>query len=508
MRKLFSPVLPVVLALLAGTAFGSDSRPLVELYVMSHCPFGTQAEDALLPVLKDYAGQVELKVGFIGGVVKGADDGEDHFSSLHGRPEVDENIRQICARDLAPDKWLDYILARNKNIDSKDWRTAAEAAGIDVKEIEVCSGGLGIVKYTENLSLAATRKISSSPTIYIDGTPYTGPRTKEGFEWEICSALKKRGSAPETCKQVLAGTKPQGGPGSAGADCGETPNVFNVRVVTEKGCAFCAPGLEDSIRQNHPGAKIVELDAASTEGRALLKKHGQNVLPLYVLDKEVENEKNFKGKLDEFYSLSAGEYVIRPGPDTYTPSVRPARERVPGHLDIFVEALSPGTARVAGELADFILNQSSAAAGMTLSWHLVTQEVPAEIKASDEPSGSKKPELRRAAATRLTVTGGDAEVAESIRQACLFQYAPFSEFMAYLNCLYYNPSDPARGKSCFEPEGRIKECVEGGEGERFLKADARLAAELELKAPALLWENRYGPFRWGAADWREMISGK
>ena len=92
-------------------------------------------------------------------------------------------------------------------------------------------------------------------------------------------------------------------------------------------------------------------------------------------------------------------------------------------------------------------------------------------------------------------------------QACLFQYASFSDFMTYLNCRYYNTADSARAAACLKPEGKIKECIEGGEGEKFLRADARLAAELELKAPALMLENRYGPFMWGSVDLK-VLTGR
>lgn len=494
------------LLLSAPFAFAGGVKVEVELYVMSQCPYGVQAEDALFPVLKRYGPQVGLTLGFIGGKTD-VPGGAPKFSALHGQPEVDENVRQICARELFPGRWQDYVLERNKDVKAADWEAAARTAGIDAKAVAACAAGPGLKLYGENLALAGVRGADSSPTIYIDGVKYDGPRTGDGFEWEICSALKKRGaSLPGACERALSGPKPQGQAGGPSGDCGAAPNAFNLKIVGEKGCAVCAPDLLFTLIQLHPGARISNVDASSSEGLALLKKHKQSVLPLYVLDRAVEREGNFKGKLDSFYSLSAGEYIIRPGPTTFSPSVWLNRGRVQRHLDVFVEALSPETGRVAGELVDFILRESSGTAGMTVSWHPVTQEIPVAPKLSGAPSGSKKPELGKTSATKLTSTNGDAEVLESVRQACLFQYSDFSDFMAYLNCRFYNPADPERGNNCLRPEGKIRECIERGEGEKLVRADAKLAAELEVRAPALLWENRYGPFRWGTVDWEKMVS--
>ena len=78
---------------------------------------------------------VELKLGFIGGKAEGPD-GKVQFTSLHGQTEVDENVRQICARDLFPGKWLDYVLERNKNVKGAEWQPSAEKAGLDAKAVD------------------------------------------------------------------------------------------------------------------------------------------------------------------------------------------------------------------------------------------------------------------------------------------------------------------------------------------------------------------------------------
>ena len=184
-----------------------DNKAAVELYVMSFCPYGVQVENALLPVLSTYTKNVDFKLGFIANKAEGAE-GKMQFTSFHGSGEVNENMRQICARDLFPDKWLDYVLERNKNLRA-DWHAAALTAGVDPKAVDDCVKGAGIKSYALNLELAKAKGAASSPTVYIEGELYGGPRTRESFEWSVCSAMKARAIAlPSGCEKSLAGPQP------------------------------------------------------------------------------------------------------------------------------------------------------------------------------------------------------------------------------------------------------------------------------------------------------------
>ena len=101
---------------------------------------------------------------------------------------------------------------------------------------------------------------------------------------------------------------------------------------------------------------------------------------------------------------------------------------------------------------------------------------------------------------------GEAEIAEDIRQLCVFQHKPIGEFFNYLSCRNQNLADLQQGPRCLKPDAEVKLCIEGGEGQKLLRQDARLAAELELsRAPTFLWENRYGPNGFNDVDWRNLL---
>ncbi|PKN45936.1 MAG: hypothetical protein CVU59_07550, partial [Deltaproteobacteria bacterium HGW-Deltaproteobacteria-17] len=75
-------------------------KPLkVEFYVMSQCPYGVEVENAVKPVLDKIGNLIDFKLDYI---VNALPDGS--FKSLHGQPEVDGDIVQLCANKYAPEK--------------------------------------------------------------------------------------------------------------------------------------------------------------------------------------------------------------------------------------------------------------------------------------------------------------------------------------------------------------------------------------------------------------------
>ena len=93
----------------------ADAAPAVEtsvkidLYVMSQCPFGVQAVDAIVPAVKKFSGEVALNLEFVGTV-----DSEGKLHSMHGDEEIEGDMYQICAGDVAKDKQFDYVICMNK----------------------------------------------------------------------------------------------------------------------------------------------------------------------------------------------------------------------------------------------------------------------------------------------------------------------------------------------------------------------------------------------------------
>ncbi len=149
----------------------NPSKPKVELWVMSYCPFGTQAESKILPVIEEYKNQVDFQLRFIASETDhpaGEVDVSKIFRSLHGRKEVLENIRQLLIQKYYPEKLFSYLLCRAKNIE-EPWQRCAEKLGINVSQIQSLSGNQeGITLLRENIIQKTPFRITSSPTLLLD----------------------------------------------------------------------------------------------------------------------------------------------------------------------------------------------------------------------------------------------------------------------------------------------------------------------------------------------------
>ena len=144
-------------------------KPTLELFVMSYCPFGVQAEEKIIPIVKEFGDKIDFKLQFIA-QEKEAPSVQDitPFTSLHGYPEVAENIRQLLIAQEYPDKYLDYILCRGKKLD-KSWEDCAEKLDIDVERIQkLFDSPEAEHLFRENIKRAAELGVRASPTIFVD----------------------------------------------------------------------------------------------------------------------------------------------------------------------------------------------------------------------------------------------------------------------------------------------------------------------------------------------------
>ena len=148
-------------------------KPTLELFVMSYCPYGVQAEEKIIPIVKKFGDTIDFKLQFI------ADEKQEPspqditpFRSLHGYPEVAENIRQLLIKQEYPDRYLDYILCRGKKLE-KSWEDCAEKLGIDVSRIQALFNTPEAEQlFRENIKRASELGIRASPTVLVDNRQF------------------------------------------------------------------------------------------------------------------------------------------------------------------------------------------------------------------------------------------------------------------------------------------------------------------------------------------------
>jgi predicted DsbA family dithiol-disulfide isomerase len=196
------------------------ARPSVDLYVMAFCPYGTQAESAMRPVVSLLGTKSDIHVRYIT-TVRGST--VDSVQSLHGLSEAQEDLRQICIQKKYPQKFWDYIDTFNsrcypvsQNLTSLNtcWRNTSAGLGIDISAIETCatgSDGLGMLKTDE--SDASQNGATASPILIINGIKYSGARTPEAYKQAICNSFD---TAPTECGTILSSTQSAASAGGCG----------------------------------------------------------------------------------------------------------------------------------------------------------------------------------------------------------------------------------------------------------------------------------------------------
>ncbi|RKU30052.1 hypothetical protein C6499_07500 [Candidatus Poribacteria bacterium] len=164
-------------------------KPQIELFVMSFCLYGVQAEQELLPFFKRYLNRIDFKLRFIVGEKEESEKnttGQTEFTSLHGESELIENKRQMVIAELYPDKRFDYLICRADHL-QEAWVHCAKKVELDVSKItRAVESEKMTLQLVKEVQRTKELNIKGSPTLVIDG------RVIDGGIW--------RGKVKETCR--------------------------------------------------------------------------------------------------------------------------------------------------------------------------------------------------------------------------------------------------------------------------------------------------------------------
>jgi hypothetical protein len=187
-----------------------SSRPSIELFVMSFCPFGVQAENAMAPVVGLFGPKANITVRYIA-TVQGTT--VDSVKSLHGLNEAKEDIRQLCIAKYYPEKLWPYLMEFDKNCQDASIRlndtsfaacgaNSTQKTGIDNQKIQTCAeNGEGLALLSDSVAITNNYKITGSPTLMMNGQKYGGQRTADAYKQDICARFE---TPPAECSVNLS----------------------------------------------------------------------------------------------------------------------------------------------------------------------------------------------------------------------------------------------------------------------------------------------------------------
>lgn len=197
----------------ANVEVPKTSKPNVELFVMSHCPFGTQIVKGIIPVIKTLGDKIDFELKFV-----------DY--AMHNKIELDEQMVQYCIQEEQNDKLITYLECFL--IEGKTDSCLAET-NIDQGELDTCVSRVDSeFKITENFTNKVGFKgsypgfdihkadnikygVGGSPTLIINETEVPSARDPQSLLNAICNAFD---DTPEECETTLPSASPAPGFGT------------------------------------------------------------------------------------------------------------------------------------------------------------------------------------------------------------------------------------------------------------------------------------------------------
>ncbi len=266
-----------------------DGQPVkLDFYVMSQCPYGTQVEDAIAPVLVKFGNAVDFSLEFIGRTT------ETGFDSLHGQPEVEGNKVQLCAAKYNPDKYMDMIGCMNKNAQliPDNWEDCAK--GLDVENIKVCyEGEEGDKLLSDSFARADNVSASGSPTIYLNDELYNGRRTENDFTKAICNEIPNH----PFCK-----------------DLPKTKEIELI-VLNDETCVSCDPSqIIFALQQMFEGVTPKYVDVSDKDAKSLIEDFDIELVPAFIVDDSIIETKGWtdNSQVQTVFEAFDDGFKIRP----------------------------------------------------------------------------------------------------------------------------------------------------------------------------------------------------
>jgi len=216
----------------ATTDIPKNDKPKVEVFVMSHCPYGTQIEKGILPVVKTLGDKIDFELKFCN-------------YAMHNKKELDEQLRQHCIKTEEPAKFISYLQCFLEADKSDE---CIKESKINTSKLNACVSATDKkYKVTENFSDKSTWKtdrdgnpafpvfnvykednakysVGGSPTLVINEVTASSERDSKSLLATICSAFE---TAPEECTTELSSAQPAPGFGFATTTTGDSAASCN-----------------------------------------------------------------------------------------------------------------------------------------------------------------------------------------------------------------------------------------------------------------------------------------
>lgn len=178
-----------------------SDKPKIDLFIMTYCPYGLQAQKGFLPMLRDFSKVADVNIKFVGYI-------------MHGQKEADENVVQYCIQKEQKDKYVAYLECFLKA--EWKWAECQKTAKLDTAKLNVCitkaktdfkvqeeidnaqKAGKQYPAFNINWEEAKAFWVQGSPTLVINWTIVEAWRSPKDYKDAICNAFNNQ---PAECKK-------------------------------------------------------------------------------------------------------------------------------------------------------------------------------------------------------------------------------------------------------------------------------------------------------------------
>ncbi|MEM4366917.1 MAG: hypothetical protein QW035_02185 [Candidatus Anstonellales archaeon] len=176
-------------------------KPVVKLFIMSYCPYGNIAENAIKDVILLLDNKIDFEPVYI---ISGSN---GNYQSLHGVNELNQDIREkLIYKEYGSKVWMEYVYAVNAqcSLDTIEtcWKEVADSMGIDSSKIQQRYDSEFNAIADEEVQKTISYQVTGSPTLLINGKPYNGQRSASAYLEGICSGFN---NPPSECSAELSG---------------------------------------------------------------------------------------------------------------------------------------------------------------------------------------------------------------------------------------------------------------------------------------------------------------
>lgn len=142
----------------------AEKPGLVELFIMSYCPYGVMAVNEVKRLQEAFGKDIQVEIHYV------LADEEGEVRSLHGEEEILEDARQLCVAQKAPAKLLPYMWCLYADGGAAQSKPCLESVKVDADEIEACATGeAGKQMLLAEAKLGELFEIEASPTWIVHG---------------------------------------------------------------------------------------------------------------------------------------------------------------------------------------------------------------------------------------------------------------------------------------------------------------------------------------------------